>query len=91
MLLAGHDMNESCRATLLWRFQTASRKVLHKKLNIPTWQIHSQCICSAIDLSGPAGVQVIQAVNESELKHLTNCIVFAASGAHSETDRMGGG
>ncbi|KAJ6464452.1 RdRP-domain-containing protein [Mycena sanguinolenta] len=39
----------------------------------------------------PAGIRVLEAVNKPELKHLTNCIVFSASGAHSETDRMGGG
>ncbi|KAJ7697677.1 RNA dependent RNA polymerase-domain-containing protein [Mycena rosella] len=37
------------------------------------------------------GVRVLEAVNKPELKHLTNCIVFAASGARSEPDRMGGG
>ncbi|KAJ7017150.1 RNA-dependent RNA polymerase, partial [Mycena alexandri] len=56
---------------------------------------------------GAAGIRVLEAVNRPELKHLTNCIgegfvcalpsrtypskVFAASGSHSETDRMGGG
>ncbi|KAF7353316.1 RNA-dependent RNA polymerase [Mycena sanguinolenta] len=39
----------------------------------------------------PAGIRVLEAVNKPELKHLTNCIVFSATGAHSETDRMGGG
>ncbi|KAJ6470735.1 RdRP-domain-containing protein [Mycena vitilis] len=39
----------------------------------------------------PDGVRVLEGVNRPELKHLTNCIVFAASGSHSETDRMGGG
>ncbi|KAJ6583101.1 RNA dependent RNA polymerase-domain-containing protein [Mycena vulgaris] len=39
----------------------------------------------------PNGVRVLEAVNKPELKHLTNCIVFAASGTHSEPDRMGGG
>ncbi|KAJ7018684.1 RNA dependent RNA polymerase-domain-containing protein [Mycena alexandri] len=39
----------------------------------------------------PNGIRVLEAVNRPELKHLTNCIVFAASGSHSETDRMGGG
>ncbi|KAJ7083229.1 RNA dependent RNA polymerase-domain-containing protein [Mycena epipterygia] len=39
----------------------------------------------------PSGIRVLEAVNRPELKHLTNCIVFAASGSHSETDRMGGG
>ncbi|KAJ7359760.1 RNA dependent RNA polymerase-domain-containing protein [Mycena albidolilacea] len=39
----------------------------------------------------PDGVRVLEAVNRPELKHLTNCIVFAASGARSEPDRMGGG
>ncbi|KAK7056079.1 hypothetical protein R3P38DRAFT_3170742 [Favolaschia claudopus] len=34
---------------------------------------------------------VLEAVNRPELKHLTNCIVFAAPGARSEPDRMGGG
>ncbi|KAJ6481999.1 RNA dependent RNA polymerase-domain-containing protein [Mycena sanguinolenta] len=33
----------------------------------------------------------LEAVNRPELKHLTNCIVFAASGVRSEPDRMGGG
>ncbi|KAF7352146.1 RNA-dependent RNA polymerase [Mycena venus] len=37
------------------------------------------------------GIRVLEAVNKPELKHLTNCIVFASSGAHSEPDRMGGG
>ncbi|KAK7044978.1 RNA-dependent RNA polymerase [Favolaschia claudopus] len=39
----------------------------------------------------PDGVRVLEAVNRPELKHLTNCIVFAATGARSEPDRMGGG
>ncbi|KAJ7430524.1 RNA dependent RNA polymerase-domain-containing protein [Mycena galericulata] len=39
----------------------------------------------------PSGVRVLEAVNKPELKHLTNCIVFAASGTHSEPDRMAGG
>ncbi|KAJ7665879.1 RNA dependent RNA polymerase-domain-containing protein [Mycena polygramma] len=39
----------------------------------------------------PDGIRVLEAVNKPELKHLTNCIVFASSGARSETDRMGGG
>ncbi|KAF8169864.1 RNA dependent RNA polymerase-domain-containing protein [Mycena galopus ATCC 62051] len=39
----------------------------------------------------PDGIRVLEAVNRPELKHLTNCIVFAASGARSEPDRMGGG
>ncbi|KAJ7681879.1 RNA-dependent RNA polymerase [Mycena polygramma] len=39
----------------------------------------------------PDGIRVLEGVNRPELKHLTNCIVFAASGSHSETDRMGGG
>ncbi|KAF7360099.1 RNA-dependent RNA polymerase [Mycena venus] len=39
----------------------------------------------------PDGVRVLEAVNRPELEHLTNCIVFAASGARSEPDRMGGG
>ncbi|KAK7030077.1 RNA dependent RNA polymerase-domain-containing protein [Favolaschia claudopus] len=38
----------------------------------------------------PDGVRVLEAVNRPELKHLTNCIVFA-TGARSEPDRMGGG
>ncbi|KAJ7193016.1 RNA dependent RNA polymerase-domain-containing protein [Mycena pura] len=37
------------------------------------------------------GVRVLNGVNKPKLRHLTNCIVFAATGAHSETDRMGGG
>ncbi|KAJ7767735.1 RdRP-domain-containing protein, partial [Mycena metata] len=36
-------------------------------------------------------IRVLKAVNKPELKQLINCIVFAASGAYSETDRMGGG
>ncbi|KAJ6559991.1 RNA-dependent RNA polymerase [Mycena capillaripes] len=39
----------------------------------------------------PDDVRVLEAVNKPELKHLTNCIVFSASGTHSETDKMGGG
>ncbi|KAJ7919437.1 RNA dependent RNA polymerase-domain-containing protein [Mycena leptocephala] len=39
----------------------------------------------------PDSIRVLEAVNRPELKHITNCIVFAASGTHSETDRMGGG
>ncbi|KAJ6478829.1 RNA dependent RNA polymerase-domain-containing protein [Mycena vitilis] len=39
----------------------------------------------------PDGIRVLEAVNRPELKHLTNCIVFASTGARSETDRMGGG
>ncbi|KAJ6489778.1 RNA-dependent RNA polymerase [Mycena sanguinolenta] len=39
----------------------------------------------------PDGVRVLEAVNRPELKHLMNCIVFAASGVRSEPDRMGGG
>ncbi|KAJ7266986.1 RNA dependent RNA polymerase-domain-containing protein [Mycena haematopus] len=39
----------------------------------------------------PDGIRVLEAVNRPELKHLKNCIVFAASGARSEPDRMGGG
>ncbi|KAJ7134927.1 RdRP-domain-containing protein [Mycena crocata] len=39
----------------------------------------------------PNGIRVLEAVNKPELKHLTNCIVFAASGSHSEPDRMGNG
>ncbi|KAJ7034349.1 RNA dependent RNA polymerase-domain-containing protein [Mycena alexandri] len=39
----------------------------------------------------PDGIRVLKAVNRPELKQLINCIVFAPSGAHSETDRMGGG
>ncbi|KAK7030795.1 RNA dependent RNA polymerase-domain-containing protein [Favolaschia claudopus] len=37
------------------------------------------------------GVRVLEAVNRPELKHLTNCIVFAVTGARSEPDRKGGG
>ncbi|KAJ7723330.1 RNA dependent RNA polymerase-domain-containing protein [Mycena maculata] len=120
MLLAGHAMNEPYLATLLRRFQTASREVLRKKLNIPVKG--SGYLLGVVDHSrvlkegevyvnlpakggpqigpvaamrnpafDPSGVRVLQAVNKPELRHLTNCIVFAASGAHSETDRMGGG
>ncbi|KAJ6557807.1 RNA dependent RNA polymerase-domain-containing protein [Mycena capillaripes] len=39
----------------------------------------------------PDGIRVLEAVNRPELKHLTNCIVFASSGSRSEPDRMGGG
>ncbi|KAJ7269529.1 RdRP-domain-containing protein [Mycena rebaudengoi] len=39
----------------------------------------------------PNGIRVLDAVNRPELKHLTNCIVFSAKGAHSEPDRMAGG
>ncbi|KAK6977381.1 RNA dependent RNA polymerase-domain-containing protein [Favolaschia claudopus] len=39
----------------------------------------------------PDGVRVLEAVNRPELKHLTNYIVFAATGARSEPDRMRGG
>ncbi|KAK7013090.1 RNA-dependent RNA polymerase [Favolaschia claudopus] len=39
----------------------------------------------------PDGIRVLEAVSRPALKHLTNCIVFACSGAHSETDRMSGG
>ncbi|KAJ6611459.1 RNA dependent RNA polymerase-domain-containing protein [Mycena sp. CBHHK59/15] len=39
----------------------------------------------------PNGTRVLEAVNRPALSHLTNCIVFSAKGAHSETDRMGGG
>ncbi|KAJ7739164.1 RNA dependent RNA polymerase-domain-containing protein [Mycena metata] len=39
----------------------------------------------------PDGIRVLNAVNKSELKQLISCIVFPASGVHSETDRMAGG
>ncbi|KAK6991785.1 RNA-dependent RNA polymerase [Favolaschia claudopus] len=39
----------------------------------------------------PDGIRVLEAVSRPALKHLTNCIVFACSGAHSETDKMSGG
>ncbi|KAJ7449020.1 RNA dependent RNA polymerase-domain-containing protein [Mycena galericulata] len=120
MLLAGHDMNEPYLASLLRRFQNASRDALRKKLNIPVKG--SGYLLGVVDHCGlleegevyinlpskggpqvgpiavmrnpaydPNGVRVLEAVNRPELKHLTNCIVFAASGTHSEPDRMGGG
>ncbi|KAJ7448005.1 RNA dependent RNA polymerase-domain-containing protein, partial [Mycena latifolia] len=120
MLLAGHDMNEPYLATLLRRFQNASRDALRSKLNIPVKG--SGYLFGVVDHCGvlkegevyinlpskggpqvgplaamrnpaydPDGVRVLEAVNKPELKHLTNCIVFASSGAYSEADKMGGG
>ncbi|KAJ7634456.1 RNA dependent RNA polymerase-domain-containing protein [Roridomyces roridus] len=120
MLLAGHDMNEPYLATLLRRFQNASRDALRKKLNIPVKG--SAYLFGVVDHCGvlkegevyinlpakggpqvgqvtvmrnpaydPNDVRVLEGVNRPELRDLTNCIVFAACGTHSEADRMGGG
>ncbi|KAJ7099900.1 RNA dependent RNA polymerase-domain-containing protein [Mycena belliarum] len=120
MLLAGHDMNEPYLATLLLRFQNASREGLRNKLNISVkgsgylFGVVDHCgvlkegevyinlpnkggpqVGPLVAMRNPAhdpdSVRVLEAVNRPELKHLTNCIVFAATGSYSEPDKMGGG
>ncbi|KAJ7731722.1 RNA dependent RNA polymerase-domain-containing protein [Mycena olivaceomarginata] len=98
MLLAGHNITEPYLATLLCRFQNTTRKKLRDKLQIPVKD--SSYMFGVVDHCGVLKegevyinirIRVLEAVNKPELKHFTNCIVFSASGTHSETDRMGGG